>query len=76
MGNEGSIPVSYDRRLLNDVKIDWIKAEENHFSRRDGHCSSAVGSKLYVFGGVRWDDAIREVSESNETLIFDNSKCL
>lgn len=75
MGNEGSVPVSYGQRLLNDVKIDWMKAEDNHFSRRDGHCSVAVGSKLYVFGGVKWDGAIGEVSESKETLIYDNSKC-
>lgn len=74
MGNEGSIPVSYGRKLLSNAKVEWIKVDDNVLAARDGHCSASVSSKLFVFGGVLWDEAIEEVSESNETLIFDTSK--
>ncbi|KAK3736231.1 hypothetical protein QZH41_007338 [Actinostola sp. cb2023] len=50
------------------------KVDDDQFDSRDGHCSATVGSKLFVFGGVRWDEEIGEVSESNKTLVFDSSR--
>ncbi|KAK3745773.1 hypothetical protein QZH41_015961 [Actinostola sp. cb2023] len=73
MGNQGSIPVSYGRKLLCNAKVEWLKVDDDQFDSRDGHCSATVGSKLFVFGGVRWDEEIGEVSESNKTLVFDSS---
>ncbi|XP_048583338.1 rho GTPase-activating protein gacHH isoform X2 [Nematostella vectensis] len=72
MGNEGSVPVSYGTRLLNDVKVEWKRSGKDCvYSPRDGHCAASVGSKLYVFGGVAWNVTIGEVSEMNEMLVYD-----
>lgn len=76
MGNESSAPVTYGTRLLNDVKVEWKKVEmDAKLPSRDGHCAAAIADKLYVFGGVRWLSDLEEVTESNEILVFDVSKC-
>ena len=75
MGNESSAPISYGTKLLNDITVEWKKVEMDvNLPSRDGHCATAVGNKLYVFGGVRWLSDIGEVTESNEILIFDAGK--
>jgi N-acetylneuraminic acid mutarotase len=74
MGNEASIPVTYGTKLLNNAKVEWTKVKGNGFAPRDGHCSASVGNKVYVFGGVCWNESIGEVSEVNETLVFDSGK--
>ncbi|XP_031564437.1 tip elongation aberrant protein 1-like [Actinia tenebrosa] len=70
MGNEASVQVTYGTKLLNNAKFEWTKVKDGCFPPRDGHCSASVGNKVYVFGGVRWNQDISEVSEVNETLVF------
>ena len=73
MGNETSAPVTYGQRLLNSISVEWKKVETAHqFPARDGHCAAPIDKKLFVFGGVCWNSASDDVSETNDTLIFDS----
>ena len=74
MGNESSQPLKYGERLDNDINIKWTKVDtENPFPPRESHCSTALNSKLYVYGGVI-QSGDEEPVESNDLLVFDSGR--
>ena len=52
--------------------IDCKAIENCAISAREGHCAAAVGSKLFVFGGVcKHGDCVKE---QNDLWCFDSGK--
>ncbi len=74
MGNDSSQPQKYGERLDNDITVNWKKIPcENPFAPREAHCSCALNSKLFVFGGVTQTEE-DEALETNDLLVFDTGE--
>ena len=54
------------------LKVTCKAAGDGAISAREGHCAAAIGSRLYVFGGILKDEDI--VREKNDLWFFDSGK--
>ena len=70
MGNESSHPENHGEPLENNVVVNWKSIAPQSTAAREGHCCAALGTRLYVFGGVCAAEHFPQ--EVNDFFCFDN----
>ncbi|EAL72937.1 hypothetical protein DDB_G0268696 [Dictyostelium discoideum AX4] len=72
----GQYQVLDDLHCLNTETLTWTKLEGNLVQgtkpcARSGHCMTAIGNKLYLFGGGVWNHSNGWVEKFNDIHVFD-----
>ena len=70
MGNEASTQ-GQGKKIPNNIELKWIKANKCPFVPREGQAACAHGKKMYIFGGVVFNQDEGHDNETNELIVYD-----
>jgi len=77
-GSDEKVTPLNDVHVLDTETLTWTAIETKGLSPspRSGHTTVAIGSKVFYFGGAKWNPSSSQwVSKSNELYVFDTVTC-
>jgi len=77
-GSDEKVTPLNDVHVLDTETLTWtaVETKGQSPSPRSGHTTVAIGSKVFYFGGAKWNPSSSQwVSKSNELYLFDTVTC-